>query len=63
MSDQAPDLTSLSEEEQGVLNLMSGLVDGRRYTVPEVAVHLGLPEERIIEILQSAKRKLGPPPA
>jgi DNA-directed RNA polymerase sigma subunit (sigma70/sigma32) len=63
VSDQAPDLTSLSEEEQGVLNLMSGLVDGRRYTAPAVAVQFGLPDERIIEILHSVKRKLGPPPA
>jgi hypothetical protein len=28
---------------------MSGLFDGRRYTVPDVATGLSLPEERIIE--------------
>ncbi len=38
---------------------MSGLVDERRYTVPEVAVHLGLPEERIIEDAALGQAKAG----
>jgi DNA-directed RNA polymerase sigma subunit (sigma70/sigma32) len=41
---------------------MTGLAESRRYTLAEVARRLGVGEDRIIEILQSAKRKLGPPP-
>jgi hypothetical protein len=36
---------------------MSGLADGRRYSIPELARRFGTSEDQIIQILQSAKRK------
>jgi DNA-directed RNA polymerase sigma subunit (sigma70/sigma32) len=62
MSEQASEPPQLSGLEERVLKLMTGLADGRRYTLAEVARRLGVGDDRIIEILQSAKRKLGPPP-
>ena len=62
MSEQTSESPQLSGLEERVLKLMTGLADCRRYTQAEVARRLGVGEDRIIEILQSAKRKLGPPP-
>jgi DNA-directed RNA polymerase sigma subunit (sigma70/sigma32) len=52
----------LTPREKRLLDLMSGLANGRRYSTPELARRFGVSEDRIIEILRSAKEKLGPPP-
>lgn len=52
----------LTQQEKLVLELMSGLVDGHRHTMAEVAVRLEVSEERVVAVLQSAKRKLVEPP-
>lgn len=40
---------------------MDSFVDGRRYTLLELAHCFGVGQDRVTEILQSAKRKLEPP--
>jgi len=62
VSQQRPEQARLTAREERVLSLMSGLADGRRYSIPELAQRFGVSEGQIIELLQSAKRKLGPPP-
>ena len=52
----------MTPREKRVLDLMSGLANGHRYSIPDLARRFGMSEERIIEILRSAKEKLGPPP-
>ena len=61
MSQPASDQLPLSGWEEQVLELMSGLLDGRRYTVAEVAKGLGLSDAEVISLLSSAKRKLNDP--
>jgi DNA-directed RNA polymerase sigma subunit (sigma70/sigma32) len=62
LSEESGERSRLMPPEQRVLELMSGLTDGRRYSIPELARHSGMSEDDIIRILQSAKRKLRPPP-
>jgi DNA-binding CsgD family transcriptional regulator len=62
LSQQSAEPPRLTPREERVLKLMSGLADGRRYSIPELARRFGVGEAQIIELLQSAKRKLGPPP-
>ena len=57
---EQPPLTQL---EKQVLELMSGLRDGHRHTMAEVAERLGVSEERVVDVLRSAKRKLVEPPS
>jgi DNA-binding CsgD family transcriptional regulator len=57
LSQQPAEQPRLTPREQRVLELMSGLADGRRYSIPELARRFGTSEDQIIQILQSAKRK------
>ncbi|MDQ6900915.1 MAG: helix-turn-helix domain-containing protein [Candidatus Dormibacteraeota bacterium] len=52
----------MTPHEKRVLDLRSGLANGRRYSIPELARRFGVSEDKIIEILRSAQKKLGPPP-
>jgi DNA-directed RNA polymerase sigma subunit (sigma70/sigma32) len=51
----------LTQQEKLVLELMSGLADGHRHTMAEVAGRLDVSEEQVVAVLQSAKRKLVKP--
>jgi DNA-directed RNA polymerase sigma subunit (sigma70/sigma32) len=51
----------LTPQEKLVLELMAGLVDGRRYTMAEVAGRLKIPEDQVVAVLLAAKRKLTEP--
>jgi DNA-directed RNA polymerase sigma subunit (sigma70/sigma32) len=51
----------LTPQEKLVLELMAGLVDGRRYTMAEVAGRLNISEDELVTVLLSAKRKLSEP--
>jgi DNA-directed RNA polymerase sigma subunit (sigma70/sigma32) len=53
----------LTPQEKLVLELMAGLVDGRRYTMAEVAGRLNIPEDQVVAVLLAAKRKLTEPGA
>jgi DNA-directed RNA polymerase sigma subunit (sigma70/sigma32) len=53
----------LTEQEKLVLELMSGLADGHRHTMAEVAGRLEVSEEQVVAVLRSAKRKLVEPPS
>jgi DNA-directed RNA polymerase sigma subunit (sigma70/sigma32) len=51
----------LTPQEKLVLELMAGLVDGRHYTMAEVAGRLKISEDELVAVLLSAKRKLSAP--
>jgi DNA-directed RNA polymerase sigma subunit (sigma70/sigma32) len=51
----------LTPQEKLVLELMAGLVDGRHYTMGEVAGRLKISEDELVAVLVSAKRKLSGP--
>jgi len=54
-------LSTLDEREQGVIAMRYGLLDGRAYTLEEVANAFQLTRERIRQIEQSSLRKLKHP--
>lgn len=51
----------LTPREQRILELMTGVLDGRRRSLDEVAQRFGVTSRRIEHILAQAKRKLNRP--
>jgi RNA polymerase primary sigma factor len=48
----------LTPRELRVLELMAGTVDGHRRTPEQIAKRLGISEQKVLQILASAKKKL-----
>ena len=54
-------MEKLTPREQRVLELMTGVADGRRRSLEEVAQRFGVTTQRIEHVLALAKRKLNQP--
>lgn len=54
-------MEKLTSPERRVLELMTGVVDGKRRSMDEVAQRFGVTAKRIEDILALAKRKLNQP--
>lgn len=49
----------LGHERHGmVVRLLVGAVDGKRYTIEEVAAYFGVPRSRVVEIVREAVERL-----
>jgi DNA-directed RNA polymerase sigma subunit (sigma70/sigma32) len=48
----------LTPQERRILDLMAGTADGHRRSVEQIARRFGISEQKVLQILASAKKKL-----